>query len=432
MNGHNNNPNAAASTKLIRLDHFIGLLEDAGMPVFLAGPEAMDRYLLRRSERDLAFHREGMPAESGEAVYHLVVIGDLVSLARTVEEIAFPGVDEIDAVVSLAEGSAIVSLVDDAEEWFSPLLPAYLQFLYRPADGRFIDRRGFYPFLHDVKLRALRSRKEKAKAAPGHSQTASDTRNLSESVLLSRYSVSEEEDADAAILRQYDLLGPAFSEDVAGLKDDYPAVLQRALLVRILTGERPWIGLEVLKRSGFIERHWPELAAMYPVEHSKEYHPEGDVWTHTLETLRYRKRPELILSLGLLLHDIGKADASEVEGRRFDHHAELGAKTAGRFLSRLGFSNQTREQVYYLVRNHMMPAAIDRLPLFRSERVLDSEEFPLLLELYRCDLSSSYRGPDGYYRACKAYRKYLKNRGNPFRTADGKKNLRRYVAGVAG
>jgi len=58
---------------------------------------------------------------------------------------------------------------------------------------------------------------------------------------------------------------------------------------------------------------------------------------------------------------------------------------------------------------------------------MSSQLFPLLLELHRCDLSSTYRGPDGYYRACKVYRAYLKNVRNPFRTADGKKMLKRYV-----
>jgi poly(A) polymerase len=55
------------------------------------------------------------------------------------------------------------------------------------------------------------------------------------------------------------------------------------------------------------------------------------------------------------------------------------------------------------------------------------ERFPILLELYRCDLESTYRGPDGYYRACKIYRDYLKNEANPFRSADGKKLVRLFV-----
>ena len=53
--------------------------------------------------------------------------------------------------------------------------------------------------------------------------------------------------------------------------------------------------------------------------------------------------------------------------------------------------------------------------------------FPVLLELYRCDLESTFRGPNPYYRACKIYRSYLKNSANPYRSAEGKKLVRLYV-----
>jgi poly(A) polymerase len=56
-----------------------------------------------------------------------------------------------------------------------------------------------------------------------------------------------------------------------------------------------------------------------------------------------------------------------------------------------------------------------------------SRLFPILLELYRCDLSSTFRGPDGYYRACRIYRSFLKNVSNPFRDAAGKKLVKLYV-----
>ena len=111
----------------------------------------------------------------------------------------------------------------------------------------------------------------------------------------------------------------------------------------------------------------------------------------------------------------------------FDRHAQIGAQIASKFLRRLRFSEALIGKVLFLVREHMLPGFIHTLPTFRTERVMGSELFPMLLELYRCDLSSTYRGPDGYYRACKVYRSYLKNVRNPFRTSDGKKILRRYV-----
>jgi poly(A) polymerase len=78
----------------------------------------------------------------------------------------------------------------------------------------------------------------------------------------------------------------------------------------------------------------------------------------------------------------------------------------------------------------MLPGALKTLPVYRVERTMESELFPALLEVYRCDLSSTFRGPGGYYEACKVYRAFLKHRKNPFRSSDGKKiqRLREYVA----
>jgi poly(A) polymerase len=69
----------------------------------------------------------------------------------------------------------------------------------------------------------------------------------------------------------------------------------------------------------------------------------------------------------------------------------------------------------------MLPAAVSRLPLIRTGEVMSSLLFPTLLELYRCDESSSFKGLDGYYRSSAAYQSYLKHRRNPYRSADGKK-----------
>jgi len=135
----------------------------------------------------------------------------------------------------------------------------------------------------------------------------------------------------------------------------------------------------------------------------------------------------LDLSLALLLHDVGKPRATEAEGRKFDRHAEIGRTMAERFLLRLGFPSKLVSDVSFLVRYHMLPAALPRLPPNRVEGVIDDPRFPILLELYKCDELSTFRGPDGYYEACAAYKAYLKNSRNPWRGADGKKLARMYL-----
>jgi poly(A) polymerase len=161
------------------------------------------------------------------------------------------------------------------------------------------------------------------------------------------------------------------------------------------------------------------------VDHSKEFHPEGNVWNHTLETFRHRKQSsgggyDLRLGLGLLLHDAGKPLAASSGSRRFDGHAELGARTARHFLKRLEFAPPLVEDIFYLVKNHMLPAALKRLPLARTREIMESPLFPTLMELYRCDESSSFKGLDGYYENSAAYQSFLRNVRNPYRSPEGK------------
>ncbi|MDR2042130.1 MAG: HD domain-containing protein, partial [Tannerella sp.] len=240
----------------------------------------------------------------------------------------------------------------------------------------------------------------------------------------------------ALILFRYcgDEYQPRLIEEIASLFGRLPKgpppreEEQRLFLTSILCSPNPGLGLEFLKTAGFAGEFWPELAVLDSVDHSKEFHPEGNVWKHTMETFRYRKpvvnsrtSHDLVLSLGLLLHDTGKALAGMEGSHRFSGHAELGVRTARRFLDRLGFDPVLADAVCYLVKNHMLPAALPRLPLKRVEEVITSPLFPALLELYRCDESSSFKGPDGYYESSAAYQSYLKHRHNPYRSADGKK-----------
>jgi poly(A) polymerase len=173
--------------------------------------------------------------------------------------------------------------------------------------------------------------------------------------------------------------------------------------------------------SGLLNTLWPELADLDRADHSKEYHPEGNAWEHTMETLRYRKTEDLVLSLGLLLHDIGKPLSASSGSRRFDGHAELGARIAAAFLSRLEYESRITGEVVYLVKNHMLPAALPRLPFTRTREILESPLFPTLMELYRCDEASSFKGLDGYYKSSAAVKAYLRNRRNPYRSPGGRK-----------
>jgi poly(A) polymerase len=242
------------------------------------------------------------------------------------------------------------------------------------------------------------------------------------SLLLAKY-FAPDSDAEKKINKIADLINSLHADAVPGQEE------QRLLLTSLMTSGNPGIGLELLKACGFIGGYWPELSALDEADHSKEFHPEGNVWKHTLETFRYRKSGDLRLSLGLLLHDAGKPLAVSAGSRRFDGHAELGEALARKFLGRLGFDTTLINDVCFLVRHHMITAALPRLPLFRTSEIMSSDLFPDLLELYRCDESSSFKGLDGYYESSAAYQSFLRNKRNPYRAADGKKLNKKQLSG---
>jgi poly(A) polymerase len=367
------------------------VLKKAGIEAYEASFSALDSY----------------SAIEAAPVRFILALCDLQDLASSLDAIRYPGLYFADAALDRgAEGS----LGDDhssvstyyfrcAESLVRAESPLYSQLdLYR--DTRrdvFVDPRGVYRSLRAPILDIAENRANNT-----------DERLLFETaVLLSRYA--------------YEL--PQGSPEPESPRD-CTVEYQRALLSLILTGPSPWRGLDYLRRWGFVERYWPELERLSGTNHSKEFHPEGDAWVHTLETFRHRKAPSLVLSLALLLHDTGKPGAESYEGRQFDGHAEIGRSIAERFLSRLGFPTGLIAEVSFLVRYHMIPAALPRLPSNRLEGIIDNPLFPELLELYKCDELSTFRGPEGYYEACSAYKAWLKNSRNPYRNADGKKLAR--------
>ena len=162
-------------------------------------------------------------------------------------------------------------------------------------------------------------------------------------------------------------------------------------LVRILTEGAARRGFELLDSSGLLNDILPEVAAMKGVQQPPEFHPEGDVWTHTLLMLEGLRSPTSTLALGVLLHDVGKPGTFRVAERiRFDGHVELGEKIARDILSRLRFSNTETEQVISLIANHMRFTHVHEMRESKLKRMLRMDRFDEHLELHRLDCSSSH------------------------------------------
>ncbi|HTO22944.1 MAG TPA: phosphohydrolase [Spirochaetia bacterium] len=344
-------------------------LKEENIPFLLCGYSSLDRYF-----------RVG-----GNGPLYLATDASLVSLAKAFDGLEFPGLPLEDASVQDNGRRLVFCCVDSLA--VPPVAPfRVLRLLYDTARSTFIDRLEVYPELR----------------APGlEPDGVSSPRWLplcEAARLVSRYHYTAEASR----------LGWSRGDELP------PAAYQRDLLAALMGSARPQKGLALLNDAGFVEEAWPELADMARVPHGKDFHPEGDLWEHTLATLEHRKRPDVVLSLSLLLHDSGKPFAQSVGDKRFDGHAEIGARIAARLLRRLGFPQETISSVEFLVRYHMMPPALKILPAFRTDPIFASPLFPLLLELYRADAASSYAGDEGYYEACRLYKAWQKDRGNPF------------------
>jgi poly(A) polymerase len=174
-------------------------------------------------------------------------------------------------------------------------------------------------------------------------------------------------------------------------------------ITRILTEGQARRGFELLDESGLLAVVLPEASAMKGVAQSPDYHPEGDVFTHTMLLLSHLAAPSETLAYGCLLHDIAKPVCIRQDGERitFYGHMEQGAAMAEAILQRLKRSRTVWERVAYLVRNHLRQVQAPQMRLSTLKRFLREDGIDELLELARIDALSS-NGDLQYYDFCRA------------------------------
>jgi poly(A) polymerase len=173
-------------------------------------------------------------------------------------------------------------------------------------------------------------------------------------------------------------------------------------VTRILTEGGARRGFELLDQSGLLTVLLPEITALKGTPQSPDYHPEGDVFTHTLLLLSRLESPSETLAYGCLLHDVAKPACFRQEAERitFYGHTETGAAMAEEILKRLKRPRAVWERVAYLVRNHLRHVQAPQMRLSTLKRFLREEGIDELLELVRIDALSS-NGDLQYYRFCK-------------------------------
>jgi tRNA nucleotidyltransferase/poly(A) polymerase len=167
-------------------------------------------------------------------------------------------------------------------------------------------------------------------------------------------------------------------------------------LLRLLATARAAKGFTLLDELGLLEHILPELSETKDVPQPEAYHPEGDVFVHTIESIRMADRfvEDPIVKLAVVLHDVGKPHALRRSGGvNMGGHCAIGAKLARGIGDRLRLGRESGSRLAFLVKNHMRVAALPAMGRGKQVRFVSSGErsgsstlgdrFPLFFDLLR-------------------------------------------------
>lgn len=175
----------------------------------------------------------------------------------------------------------------------------------------------------------------------------------------------------------------------------------REELVKTLVHPRRLRGFDLLDESGLLRAILPEIEALKGCTQPEQFHPEGDVFTHTRAMVGLLPPREVSVPLvfSVLLHDIAKPATRTVDadGRiRFNGHDKLGAQVAGEIMERLRFSRAETDAAIEAVAQHMVFKDVRQMRLSKLKRFMARPHFDDELELHRVDCTSSHGMLDNY------------------------------------
>jgi poly(A) polymerase len=147
-----------------------------------------------------------------------------------------------------------------------------------------------------------------------------------------------------------------------------------------------------LHDSGLLRHTLPEVDAMEGVPQPEQFHPEGDVFEHTMIMLDLMEAPSRALAYSVLLHDVGKPPTLTYgEDRiRFNCHDKVGENLARTICSRLRFPKDMTKKVVHIIGNHMRFMHVRQMKQAKLKRLMAQETFSDELELHRLDCLASH------------------------------------------
>jgi poly(A) polymerase len=182
-------------------------------------------------------------------------------------------------------------------------------------------------------------------------------------------------------------------QEMASQIDQVSQERVRDELSKMLTEGHARQAFLLLDETRLLHEILPEIEAMKGVKQPPQFHPEGDVFVHTLLLLDKLPHPcPLTLAWGALLHDVGKPATFRVapDRIRFDGHVDVGVKIAEEICHRLRFSNDDTDQILALVDNHMRFSHVQQMNQSTFKRFVRMPRFDEHLQLHRMDCQSSH------------------------------------------
>jgi poly(A) polymerase len=361
-------------------DRIAARLRDAGHQAFFVGGSVRDR-ILGKSPHEVDVATDATPDQVQALFPRTVAVGAAFGVIVVVD-------DEINTEVATfrTDGGYQDGRHPDAVVFSDPEHDAerrdftFNALFYDPTREVLID---YVNGLEDLKAGIVRAIGEPER------RFAEDYLRMLRAVHFTARFDFQLDDATADAIRQHAKHITAISPERIG-----------AELTKMLTGPNAHVAFRLMDELELLPEILPEISAMKGVEQPKQYHPEGDVFVHTLLLLEKLDNPPPALGWAALLHDVGKPPTFTINDRgyeAFPSHASVGAKMTEEILRRFRFSNAhidaVREMVYY----HMSFADVKNMRQSTLRRMLARPTIEEELELHRIDCLSSFGKLDHYH-----------------------------------
>lgn len=377
-------------------------LRQAGFRALIAGGAVRDR-LLGRTPGDYDVATSALPDEVMRLFPRVIPVGERFGVVLVRSEGVSVEVATFRKEVGYRDGrrpDSVVFSADPREDALRRDFTVNGLFL-DPATGRILD---FVGGRRDLDARVLRA------IGDPRERFGEDYLRLLRAV---RFAGSLEFELEAETYAACREMAPGLSE-ISGerIRDE---------VLRIITDSHRGRGLRLLRETGMLAVVLPEVDAMVGVEQPPEFHPEGDVFTHTVMVLEALVEPGPVLALGGLLHDVGKPPTFKVRERiRFDRHAEVGAEMTAGICRRLRLSREVSGAVVSLVREHLKFMSVQKMRTARLKRFLLGPLAEEHLALHKADCLASH-GRLGNWRFCVNMReKWLQEPPAPKKVLSGR------------